>query len=61
MVEDGSDDVWHGETEAGLQKEDGVEDVMGRQDVDCGLSQRVGCLLWGGGKPEAKISSYSSI
>lgn len=37
MVEDGGDDVRHGETEAALKEKDGLEDVMGLVTVGCGL------------------------
>lgn len=37
MVDDGGDDVRHGETEAALKEENGVEDVTGLVTVDCGI------------------------
>lgn len=40
VVEDGGDDVRHGETEAGLEEEDGVVDGLWLVTVHCGACQR---------------------
>jgi len=58
MVDDGGDDVRHGETEAALKEKDGVEDVMGLVTVNCGLCQRWDCSLWAGGQPGARVGRY---